>query len=112
MAARIVTYAHHYKRPPRKKQAAPLASPAVVTRRIGKSNAGQAAVTTPPPANDDRKPVEATKPAIVTTASRKRTKLERARCREERPEDPEADAVMQAWLERAKWGRGPAGGSP
>jgi hypothetical protein len=30
---RIVTYAHRYKPPPRKKQAAPLAGPAVVTKR-------------------------------------------------------------------------------
>jgi hypothetical protein len=33
MHGRIVTYAHRYKRPPRKQQAAPLAGPAVVTRR-------------------------------------------------------------------------------
>ena len=24
------------------------------------------------------------------------------------PDDPEADAAMRAWLERAKWGLGPA----
>jgi hypothetical protein len=24
-------------------------------------------------------------------------------------DDPEADAAMRAWLERAKWGHGPAG---
>jgi hypothetical protein len=24
------------------------------------------------------------------------------------PDDPEADAAMRAWLERAKWGHGPA----
>jgi hypothetical protein len=29
---RIVTYAHRYKPPPRKKQAVPLAGPAVVTQ--------------------------------------------------------------------------------
>jgi hypothetical protein len=105
---RIVTYAHHYKRPPRKKQAVPLAGPAVVTRRAGKPKAAPAATAAPLPANDDRKPVEAAKSAIVTTTSRKQLTLERVG-REDRPEDPEAAAAMRAWLEQAKWGRGPAG---
>jgi hypothetical protein len=57
--------------------------------------------------NDDRKPAP-TKPAIVAATSRKQLKLARAsRHREDRPEDPEAGAAMRAWLERAKWGRGP-----
>jgi hypothetical protein len=88
---RIVTYAHRPKRSLRKQQAAPLAGPAVVTRRVRKPEAerdGQttlgrraapAVVTTPPPANDDRKPAHAAtssqKPVIVTTASRKPSKL-------------------------------------
>jgi hypothetical protein len=55
------------------------------------------------PANDDRKP------AIVTTTSRKRTKLLRTeQAAEPEPDDPEADAAMRAWLERTKWGHGPA----
>jgi hypothetical protein len=46
-------------------------------------------------------------PAIVTTTSRKRTKLLRAeQTAEPEPDDPEADAAMRAWLERAKWGGG------
>jgi hypothetical protein len=32
MIGRVVTYAHRYKRPPRKQQAAPLDGPAVVKR--------------------------------------------------------------------------------
>ena len=60
------------------------------------------AVTSPPPANGDRKS------AIVTT-SRKRLKLLHAEERTaQRDDDPEAAAEMRAWLERAKWGRGPA----
>jgi hypothetical protein len=51
------------------------------------------------------------KSAIVTTASRKQLKLDRAsRRREDRPEDPDEAARIRAWLEQAKWGRGPAGG--
>ena len=61
------------------------------------------AVTSPPPANGDRKS------AIVTTTSRKRLKLLHAEERTaQRDDDPEAAAEMRAWLERAKWGRGPA----
>jgi hypothetical protein len=76
MPGRIVTYAHRPKRPPRKQPAAPLPGPAVVTRRAsipsgGKAKATPAAVTAPPPANDDRKPADGQKPAIVTAASRK-----------------------------------------
>jgi len=37
--------------------------------------------------------------------SRKRARLLQAA--EPLPDDPEADAAMRAWLERAKWGRGP-----
>jgi hypothetical protein len=75
----IVTTAYRYKRPPRKQQAAaPLAGPAVVTKRATKPKAEPTAVTSPPPANDDRKPAAAQKPAIVTAASRKQLKLERA----------------------------------
>ena len=56
MPDRIVTYAHRPKRPPRKRQAAPLAGPAVVARRARKPKAEPAAVTAPPPANNDRRP--------------------------------------------------------
>jgi hypothetical protein len=48
-------------------------------------------------------------PAVIT-ASRKQMKLERASRRQEnRAEDPETAATMRAWLEKAMWGRGPAG---
>ena len=46
-------------------------------------------VEDPTPANDDRKP------AIVTTTSRKRTKLLRAEQAAEPDDDPEADAAMR-----------------
>jgi hypothetical protein len=46
----------------------------------------------------------ASKAAIVTTTSRKAARLARA---EQPDDDPEADAAMRAWLERAKWGHGP-----
>ena len=81
----------------------------------GKRSAPELLLSSSPPANDDRKP--ATLPtagkrgAIVTTTSRKRGKLARASFQNgkiaEQPEDPEAAAAMRAWLERAKWGRGP-----
>jgi hypothetical protein len=68
---RIVTYAHRYKRPPRKKQAVPLEMPAVVTKRAtlpsGRKRAAEPpVVTAPPPANADGKPAPS---AIVTTAA-------------------------------------------
>jgi hypothetical protein len=44
---------------------------------------------------------------IVTTTSRKRARLARAEQAAE-PDDPEAAAAMRAWIERAKWGHGPA----
>jgi hypothetical protein len=44
---------------------------------------------------------------IVTTTSRKRARLARAEQVAE-PDDPEAAAAMRAWIERAKWGHGPA----
>jgi hypothetical protein len=67
----------------------------------------------PEPANDDHpsKPAPApaaAKPSIVTTTSRKRVKLLRAEERTAELDDPEADAAMRAWLDRAKCGHGPA----
>lgn len=111
----IVTNTYRYKRPPRKKQAAPLTGPAVVTQRA-RPNTGApkpTAVTAPPPANDDREPAPlptgGKKSAIVTTASRKQLKQRRAAGAPDDADDPEAAAAMRAWLEKAKWGRGPAG---
>ena len=34
--------------------------------------------------------------------------MQRAEPAEPEPDDPEADTAMRAWLERAKWGHGPA----
>ena len=50
----------------------------------------------------------AAKSAIATSISRKRTRFQRAEQAAEPDDDPEADAAMRAWLERAKWGHGPA----
>lgn len=102
---RIVTTTYRYKRPPWKQQAVSLAGPAVVTRRarkpeterVGQTSAEPTAVTAPPPANDDRKP------AIVTAAPR------RGRKGKVWQDGGPPDAAMRAWLEKAKWGRGPAG---
>jgi hypothetical protein len=99
----VVTTAYRPKRP-RKRKAVAIAGPAIVRKR------GRAAAVVPPdrgekptPANDDRKP------AIITSISRKRARLQRAEpAAEPEPDDPEADAAMRAWLERAKWGHGPA----
>jgi hypothetical protein len=89
---RIVTTHYRYKPPPRKRKAAPLAGPAVVTAKssrrpvlgktaaevlnapvLGRSGAMQpstpreaARIIAAPPTNDDRRP------AIATTASKKR----------------------------------------
>jgi hypothetical protein len=124
--ARIVTSTYRYKRPPRKRQAAPLAGAAVIATKSSRRpireetaaefhvpprprKANEAALSVArPAANDDRKLATVTaKPAIVTTTDRKQTKLAgAARRREDRPEDPEAATVMRAWLEEAKWGRG------
>ena len=52
-----------------------------------------------------RKAVALQVPAIVTPASRKRTKLLRAE-RDATADDPEAAAAMRAWLDRAEWGHG------
>ena len=49
-------------------------------------------------------------PAIVTTTSRKQLKQRRAAGAPDDADDPEAAAAMRAWLEKAKWGWGPAGG--
>ncbi len=106
----IVTTAYRPKRPPRKRKAVAIAGPAIVRKRGRPTSRPPTAAlfpitvmeNAPPPDNDDRRP------AIVTTTSRKRVRLMRAAqvCTAE--PDPEADAAMRAWLEREKWGRGPA----
>jgi hypothetical protein len=63
--ARIVTYAHRYKRPPRRKKAVALEGPKIIRRRA--SEVAPPANPTPvTPAN------EASKSAIVTSRRRSR----------------------------------------
>jgi hypothetical protein len=53
--------------------------------------------------------VDDRKPAITTSISRNRARfLSAAQATEPAPDDPEVDAAMRAWIERAKWGHGPA----
>jgi hypothetical protein len=71
-------------------------------KRAGATQVGEPEPSAPPPpANDDRKPPRAgpRKPAIVTTASRKRGKLLRFEQAAE-PGDPEADAHVKAFFAR------------
>jgi hypothetical protein len=109
--SRIVTYALRPKRPPRKRKAAALGVPAIVTvghRQPPSPVEHEPVPAAPPQANDDvpSEPAPtAAKPAIVTTPRRKRAKPQRA----DEPDDPEADAAIRTWLERAKWGHGPSG---
>ena len=84
--------------------------PAIITK--GASPRRKPVPDAPAPANDDApaKPVPAAaKSAIATSISRKRTRLLSAEQAAEPDDDIEADAAMRAWLERAKWGHGPAG---
>jgi hypothetical protein len=108
--SRIVTTAYRYKRPAKKRKAVAIDGPAVVTKAT--SPRRKPVPDAPSPANDDApaKPAPAAaKPAIATSISRKRTRFPRSeQATEPKPDDPEADAAMRAWLERAKWGHGPA----
>ena len=111
---RIVTTAYRYKPPPRKRKAVAIAGPAIVRKR-GRADVvpppDEPKPAAPPPANDDRNPPPpgARKPGIATSISRKRTKFLRTeQAAEPEPDDPEATARVRAWLERAKWGHGPA----
>ena len=106
----IVTTSYRYKRPGKKRKAVALQGPAVVRKSAAgpvepgdQSNFDAASTEVPQqPANEDRRP------AIATSISRKRARLQRAEPAEPEPDDPEADAAMRAWLERAKWGHGPS----
>jgi hypothetical protein len=104
---RIVTYVHRPKRPPKKRKAVAITGPAIVRKVKGAaalpSGGKPEPAVPPPPANDDRKPPRpgARKPAIVTSTSRKRAKLERAEKRAAEPDDdPEADARVKAFFDR------------
>ena len=62
-----------------------------------------------PDAPSPAKPTPAAaKPAIATSISRKRARLQHTEQATEPDDDPEATARVRAWLERAKWGHGPA----
>jgi len=78
----IVTTHYSYKRPPRKRKAVALDVPTVVQRTK--------------PGNDDSP--DHPEPAIVTTTSRKRAKLQRAVHPVD--DDPEADAEVKAFFVR------------
>jgi hypothetical protein len=88
----IVRTSYRYKPPPRKRKTAPLAGPAVATKRATLPGTGKRA------ANDDRKLVAAKKPALIITASRKLTKLRRAELALADDDDPEATARMKAFF--------------
>ena len=81
---RIVTTHYRYKRPPPKRKAVALGVPAVVQRvKPG-----------------DHEP--APQPAIVTAKTPGRRKATAP------VDDGQSDPELRAWLERAKWGHGPA----
>jgi hypothetical protein len=88
----IVRTSYRYKPPPRKRKTAPLAGPAVATKRATLPGTGKRA------ANDDRKLVAAKKPALIITASQKLTKLRRAELALADDDDPEATARMKAFF--------------
>jgi hypothetical protein len=121
----IVTTTYRPKRPPRKRKAVAIAGPAIVrkpSRAMHKMPAAESLGATEAfpkqPANDDRKPAIVAvscatvaqaggtnpKPAIVTTTSRKRAKLERAERAGDQSKigviDPEADARVKAFFDR------------
>jgi hypothetical protein len=79
--ARIVTYAHRYKRPPRKRQAAALEVPAVVkvtskwTTRPQPAPANPEPAAPPTPTNDPKPAPPPTASAIVTIRRRKHAML-------------------------------------
>jgi len=110
MPSRIGTYVHSPKRPPGKRKAVALNVPAVTTVRSAGNGERPVPVepepADPPPATDDSPAgpaPPAAESAIVTALNRKRAKHLRM---DVLSGDPEADAEIRAWLERAKWGWG------
>jgi hypothetical protein len=84
--ARIVTYAYHYKRPPRRKKAVPTETPAIVRaadpakarKRATTVRQSDEVTTESPPANDDRKQAETSAQRAsrsVIAAIRRRSRL-------------------------------------
>jgi hypothetical protein len=100
---RIVTTTYRPRRPARKRKPVALAGPVVV--RASKRREPE-----PEPANDDApaKPAPgAAKPAIATSISRKRARLQRAEQAAEPDDDPEATARVRAFLDRMMRPRDP-----
>jgi hypothetical protein len=105
---RIVTTHYRYKPPPRKRKAAPLAGPAVVTpkqKRVllpaegDKLEPASAIVRKTKPGNDNRPDPAPVKSAIVTPTGKKRLKLLRADERATEQHDPE-EARVDEFLAR------------
>jgi hypothetical protein len=97
--ARIVTTAYRPKRPARKRKAVAIKAAIVTPRMTHRKPAPDA----PAPANDDapsKAVPAAAKPAIITTTSRKRARLQRAVQAAEPDDDPEATARVRAFLDR------------
>ena len=112
MASRIVTYAHRQKRPPRKLKAIVL-DVRVVAPAIKPGNDNRAELAPQPPTVTSqkrvkRKRVSKAKPAAINAAAIVTAKKLGRRQRLERPRNEVETARIVAWLEQAKWGRGPA----
>jgi hypothetical protein len=74
----------------------------MIAARSPRKRGSPAAVVPPDRVEDPTRVNDDPKPAIVTTTSRKLTKLLRA-------EELRSPTIpRRAWLERAKWGHGPA----
>jgi hypothetical protein len=104
-------HGYRSKRPQRKRRAVALDVPAIViTRSVGNRQMpppvdNEPEPAAPPPAKDDNPtepaPPPAAKPAIVSATSKKRAKPLRAERGVLAADDPEADAAMRAWIQRA-----------
>lgn len=105
MTPRIVTYAHRYKRPPKRRKAVALEVPAIVTRARKKWPGSADRPAAPPPANDDPKPTPPTPAAIVTVRSRRHAMhghlLEDLTAEEANRRADAADALFREIVRRA-----------
>ena len=138
---RIVTYAHRYKRPPKRKPVT-IEGPAIVRKQARADVTRPKPADEPTPTNDDRKlpppgarksaivtirskkrvdqspdatgspaasvqspSSEPRKPAIVTSISRRQTRLQRAEQQTEDPDAPDAPEPEDFEAETARWRR-------
>ena len=99
---RIVTTAHRYKRPPKKRKAMPLEGPAIVRARrvrpIERDEGQSATAHTEAPANDDRK-------SAIVTARKRRSRFGDApdlTPEEHRRRGDAADALFREIVRRAR----------